>query len=962
MTDAAQRLWDSLADRYKVEREIGHGGMATVYLARDLKHGRAVAIKLLRPELAQAVGGERFLREIGIAAQLQSPHILPLLDSGSADGLLYYVMPYVEGDSLRGKLVREGALAPSEAMRLFRDIVDAVAHAHRQGVVHRDLKPDNVMLAERHALVVDFGVAKAMRDATAHHDLTSIGISLGTPAYMSPEQAAADPNIDHRADIYALGVVAYEMLSGKPPFTGTPQSVLSAQVTQPVPPLLGVRPDLPPAIAQLVMKCLEKDPGKRFQTADDLLLAVESLQTPVPAPVGATGPLGRRAGRRWLLVGVAIGVAALGFAGATRLMRDRWVQGTGIPELRRLIVAAEFDSAYAVALKFQDVAPGDTTLARAWPAFTRTVEFKTDPPGATVYRAPFPDTSAWRAIGVTPTDSVRIPRRAALFRIEKPGYRTVLVLGMGPAGTVRLDSVSAPHAEMVRIAGGSYRAFLVGSDNAEPVTLKEWQLDRFETTNRQYKAFVDAGGYRDATWWEAPFKDGDRTIPFAEAMARFKDKTGRPGPATWEGGDFPSGQGDYPVGGVSWYEAAAYAKFAGKSLPTIFHWARAATVNFSRFVVPISNLEGKGPLPVGTLRGVTSGGASDMAGNVREWCANDAGQGQRFILGGGWSDPTYAFVDAYAAPPLDRAAINGIRLALYDAADTNLARAHQPVPRAFTDYAKVTTVTDAVFAGYRQQFDYDAIPLDAKVELRDTTPEQWNLERVSFTAAYGGERMSAWLHLPKKGKGPFQAVVYYPGSGVIFQRSSATTREAGASFVVRTGRVFVLPILKSTYERGDSLNSDTPTPSIFWRDHVVMWGKDYRRTLDYLSTRADIDTSKFAYFGVSWGGYMGGIIPAVEPRIKAAVLYVAGLTMERGRPEVEPVNYLPRIRVPVIMLNGKYDFFFPVKTAQEPFFRFLGTAPADKKYIVYEGGHDVPRTQLIAETLAWLDKYLGPVR
>jgi tRNA A-37 threonylcarbamoyl transferase component Bud32/dienelactone hydrolase len=962
MTDALQGLWDSLADRYAVEREIGHGGMATVYLARDIKHGRAVAIKVLRPELAQAVGGERFLREINIAAQLQSPHILPLLDSGAAGGLLFYVMPYVEGDSLRGRLVREGALPPSEAMRLFHDIVDAVAHAHRHGVVHRDLKPDNVMIAERHALVVDFGVAKAMRDATAHHDLTSIGISLGTPAYMAPEQAAADPGTDHRADIYALGVMAYEMLNGKPPFTGAPQAVLAAQITTAPPPLLEARPEVPPAIAQLVMKCLEKDPARRYQTADDLLLAVESLQTPAPAPIGAPPPAANRARRAALTGAGLVAVAALAFFGTARLRRDRWVHETALPELRRLVEAAEFDSAFALALRIDEATPGDTALKKLWPRFSRLSVITTDPPGAKVYRAAFPDTSNWRYIGTTPTDSVRLPSRVGLFRIEKPGFRTLLKLGGSRPELALLDSISAPHPEMVRIAGGEFRAFLVGSDNANPLKLGAFRLDRYEVSNRQYKAFVDAGGYRERKFWDQPFKDGDRSLSWDEAMARFSDKTGRPGPATWEGGDFPSGQGDFPAGGVSWYEAAAYAKFAGKALPTIYHWAHAATVGHSRFVVPLSNLDGKGLLAVGTPRGVTLGGVSDMAGNVREWCANDASQGQRYILGGGWSDQTYAFVDAYAAPPMDRSAINGIRLALFDAGDPNLARASQTVPRAFTDYSKETPVSDAVFAGYRQQFDYDPIPLDARVEARDTTPDDWNLERVSFSAAYGGERLSAWLFLPKRGKGPFQTVVYFPGSGVIFQRSSATAREAAASFVVRTGRVFVLPIYKSTYERGDSLNSDIANESIFWRDHVVMWGKDYRRTLDYLSTRADIDTTKFAYFGVSWGGYMGGIIPAIEPRLKAAVLYVAGLTMERGRPEVEPINFLPRIRIPVIMLNGKYDFFFPVATAQEPFFRFLGSPPSDKRYLVYEGGHDVPRTELIKETLAWLDKYLGPVR
>ncbi|MEO7521945.1 MAG: serine/threonine-protein kinase, partial [Gemmatimonas sp.] len=246
MSNFGPRLSKALAGRYDIEREIGYGGMATVHLARDVRHGRQVAIKVLRPELAEAVGGERFLREINIAAGLQSPHILPMLDSGDADGLLYYVMPFVDGDSLRSRLATVGALQPSEAMRLLRDIVDGVGHAHHHGIVHRDIKPDNVMIAERHAVVMDFGVAKAMSDAASATGLTSIGISLGTPAYMAPEQAAADPAIDHRADIYSIGVMAYEMLSGRTPFSGTPQAVLAAQITATPAPLSTLVPGVPP--------------------------------------------------------------------------------------------------------------------------------------------------------------------------------------------------------------------------------------------------------------------------------------------------------------------------------------------------------------------------------------------------------------------------------------------------------------------------------------------------------------------------------------------------------------------------------------------------------------------------------------------------------------------------------------------------------------------------------------------
>ncbi|UCG88938.1 MAG: serine/threonine protein kinase, partial [Gemmatimonadota bacterium] len=266
MADLLQRLKTALANRYQIERELGSGGMATVYLAQDLKHERRVAVKVLRPELAAALGPERFHQEIKIAANLTHPHILPLHDSGDADGFLYYVMPHIEGESLRDKLAKEGELPIGEAVRILRDLVDALSHAHKHGVVHRDIKPDNVLLSERHALVTDFGVAKAVSEATGVQKLTTEGVALGTPAYMSPEQAAADKHIDHRADIYAVGAVAYELLTGRPPFMGTtPQEVLAAHVTKVVEPVTEHRGTAPPALAQLVMKCLEKKPADRWQ-------------------------------------------------------------------------------------------------------------------------------------------------------------------------------------------------------------------------------------------------------------------------------------------------------------------------------------------------------------------------------------------------------------------------------------------------------------------------------------------------------------------------------------------------------------------------------------------------------------------------------------------------------------------------------------------------------------------------
>jgi serine/threonine-protein kinase len=292
--------------------------MATVYLAEDRRHHRKVAIKVLKEDVSASVGAPRFLREIEIAAQLQHPHILPLLDSGEANGLLYYVMPFVEGQSLRQRLAREGELPVADAVRLLMDVADALAYAHAHGVVHRDIKPDNIMLTGRHAVVADFGVARAVSQATDSSTLTSLGVALGTPAYMAPEQAVADPHVDHRADIYALGVVAYELLAGKTPFTAaSPQQMLAAQVTEKPDPPSRYRPGISPALEQAIMRCLEKRAADRFQTASELLSVLEPLAT----PSGGTAPTEARlsAGtpsppRRttWIVAGVALaGLAAL---------------------------------------------------------------------------------------------------------------------------------------------------------------------------------------------------------------------------------------------------------------------------------------------------------------------------------------------------------------------------------------------------------------------------------------------------------------------------------------------------------------------------------------------------------------------------------------------------------------------------------------------------------------------------
>jgi tRNA A-37 threonylcarbamoyl transferase component Bud32 len=328
-----QQLQSALGKLYTLERELGGGGMSRVFVAHETSLSRKVVVKVLLPELAAGVNIDRFRREIQLAAQLQHPHIVPLLAAGEAEGLPYFIMPFVTGESLRARVTREGELPVSETVRILRDVVSALAYAHSFGVIHRDVKPDNVLLSGGVAVVTDFGVAKAV---TASADsgatgLTSLGVALGTPAYMAPEQATASPQTDHRADIYALGIMAYELLTGLPPFAGRPpQAVLAAHVIEDPEPVERRRAAVPPVLAALVRDCLAKRPADRPQSAAQVMLLLDSIATPsggtaattavrVPA-VGLTPPPNRR---RWTVPVVALGLAGLIALGAVIARREQ---------------------------------------------------------------------------------------------------------------------------------------------------------------------------------------------------------------------------------------------------------------------------------------------------------------------------------------------------------------------------------------------------------------------------------------------------------------------------------------------------------------------------------------------------------------------------------------------------------------------------------------------------------------
>src|SRR4051794_14208114 len=323
MPETQNRLQLALSDRYRIEREIGAGGMATVYLAQDIRHARRVALKVLRPELAAVIGAERFLAEIQLTANLQHPHILPLFDSGEADSFLFYVMPFVEGETLRDRLTREKQLAVPDALRIAEEVAAALDYAHRHGVVHRDIKPENILIHDGQALVADFGIALAASKAGGAR-MTETGMSLGTPHYMSPEQAMGEREITARSDVYALGCVLYEMLTGEPPFTGaTAQAVVARVVTEAPRPLHAQRHTIPPHVEAAVLTALEKLPADRFASAADFAGALRNKGYSTGVAAGATGavaagagaagagPLGRRAGPVAIGALVVAGVATV---------------------------------------------------------------------------------------------------------------------------------------------------------------------------------------------------------------------------------------------------------------------------------------------------------------------------------------------------------------------------------------------------------------------------------------------------------------------------------------------------------------------------------------------------------------------------------------------------------------------------------------------------------------------------
>ncbi|MFB0537679.1 MAG: SUMF1/EgtB/PvdO family nonheme iron enzyme, partial [Anaerolineae bacterium] len=669
----------------------------------------------------------------------------------------------------------------------------------------------------------------------------------------------------------------------------------------------------------------------------------------------------------------------------------QWAKGEALPRVLQLVKEGHNQAAFDLAQRIKAYLPQDPALRDLWPRICIDYSITTTPAGAEVWCREYTATNQpWRRLGRTPLEKVTLARCMYRWRFEKEGFADhECVQGFADhesvgdrdlfEGAVHVQLRKASEAEgMVWIGAGTN--FIPTSDYTGMVAISvpAFLVDQYEVTNELFKRFVDQGGYQDPQHWkELRFVKDGRELSWAEAMHEFRDQTGQPGPATWQGGTYPKRQEKYPVCGVSWFEAVAYTRFAGKSLPTVHHWEHAACLGESQVVVPLSNLgsEKRGLAPVGRYLGMGHTGLYDMAGNVREWCLNttdDSGEA-RYILGGSWDEPTYVFTEKGSRSPWNRSPENGFRCAQFPPGETAAPTGlFDPLPLpAWRDVSKLSPLSDDEFQALKSLYQYDARPLNARVASIDDSSLFWRKEKISFDAAYGGDRVIAYLFLPKTGKPPYQTVIFFPGVDAVYVNAfTGLPYGSFTEYIINSGRALLVPIYYGTYERPAARGrvwtfaSVVETPWAY-RDWMVLTTKDLGRCIDFLETRRDIDSARIAYYGVSHGAILGPVMLAVENRIKTGVFAIGGLVPIKMPRYFDIALYAQRVKTPVLMVNGSEDALIPLMASVQPMYELLHQSNEQTTRKLYPGGHGVLEglfgQQIRRDVLAWLDRYLGPV-
>ena len=945
--------------------------MGVVYRAEDIRLKRPVALKFLSQALVRDEDAKRrFIREARAASSLDHPNLCTIyeIDEGP-DGQLFLAMAFYEGETLKARIAR-GPVPVDEAVDYVIQVAQGLRKAHEAGIVHRDIKPSNLFVTRDGIVkILDFGLAK-QDDQT---ELTRTGTTPGTVAYMAPEQVR-DGETDQRTDLWALGAVLYELLTGRSAFAGENVVAVMHAVLNVEPRLPGDLQSAEPGLGKVLARVLAKDSTSRYASAGELLHDLSELRSrPDESHSSKTAPRPKRLLQRpaFAISAAVIVLVVLGIAGWawTRSSGARWARNQAIPEVDRLVSEGSYPEAFQLAQEASSYVPDDPLLRRLRPEFANTFSVQSTPPGAAVSVRPYETSGEWQSLGDTPLINVQLPRQVLRWRIQSDGFEPAEFVTReqetGPVAEhkVELQRVGEHPPEMVFIpAGGTARTFGVQLNVAD---VPPFFLDRYEVTNKEFKEFVDSGGYERASYWEGlDFTRDGKRLSWTDARKYFVDSTRMPGPATWELGDYPDGQADYPITGVSWYEAMAFARFRGKALPTVYHWAKAAVPDneamnsLTAAIVPLSNFGGRGAAPVGRHLGISPFGAYDMHGNVREWVWN-SGPAGAWALGGSWNEASYYYRNPSPVSPFDRSPVNGFRLMKEIPQYTIAARFFEPVNLVPAELPNEKPASDEVFEAYRQQFAYSSGDLKASQPVTLETTEDWSKEVVTLDTGYG-ETVQLFLFFPKRIKPPLQSVVYFPGIDVFQVRSSSREIQPGFAgmpldHVVKSGRVLIQPIYKGSYERW------VQPPRLFSTQIFVNWRWDIGRTLDYIESRPEFDSRKIAYVGLSYGASYALPMLALERRFQGALLLSGGMPATRMPAPAEAIHYLSRITLPVLMLNGRYDDIVP-QARQLAVFNQLGTPAALKRRVVFEAGHAfLPRKEYLNQSLAWLDATLGKV-
>ena len=673
---------------------------------------------------------------------------------------------------------------------------------------------------------------------------------------------------------------------------------------------------------------------------------------------------------------ILVGVIALTVWFIDRQSKIRWANNIAIPEIERLMTVTDWNKMADLAFKAERYIPKSPRLARLMTQVIGILSVETDPAGADVYVDDYSDSDvSWQHVGKSPIGNFRLPPGYKHWKIEKAGFETVegtlyVHPTLVPKVERKLDQKGVIPPGMVGVKGGDFSPTINGLSHLKPAKLGDYFLDRDEVTNRQYKEFVDAGGYKKKEYWKNPFVKDGRTLPWDEAMKQFVDRAGRPGPATWELGDYPQGQDEYPVSGVSWYEASAYAEFAGKSLPSVYHWNKAALPDLVQaFTIPYCNLQGRAPAPVGGFKSLGPFGTYDMAGNVKEWCANEM-EGKRVILGGAWNEAQYMFASYDMYPPFFRAENFGFRCLKSKGGEADPPEVYDPIKVIPPpDFRQWKPCSDEVFENIKNQYGYVKTDLDPKVESQLEWSENTRVEKVSYEDAYGEERIMAYLFIPRRGRPPFQTIIHCPGGDAwrldsVFEYGPVKNGEYELLFN-RKGRAFVIPVLKETFERRTKPLHFTT--SQYFRDFMIRVYREMSRCIDYLETRSEFDKQKIAFQGLSSGAWMGPLCAALEKRYRVAVFQTGGIENWAYSPslytsETDMIHFAPRVKIPVLMQNGRYDWGYSLETNVKYLFDLLGTPEKSKHLALYETGHCIwVVNEYRKDMLDFLDKYLGPV-